>query len=105
MKNILSLLIGIYFGLVLVKTEVASWFRIQKMFGFEEAHMYLVIGSAVIVGALSVLLIKKLNLKTVTSEAIEIKEKKFRKGPLLEVLSLAQVGRLPERARGPFLPK
>ena len=75
------------------------------MFRFEEAHMYLVIGSAVIVGALSVLLIKKLNLKTVTSEAIEIKEKKFRKGPLLEVLSLAQVGRLPERARGPFLPK
>ncbi len=45
--------------------------------------MYLVIGSAVIVGALSVLLIKKLNLKTVTSEAIEIKEKKFQKGTII----------------------
>lgn len=83
MKNIISLLLGTYFGLVLVKSEVASWFRIQKMFRFEEAHMYLIIGSAVVVGAIFILLIKKLNLKTVTNEQIEIKEKKFQKGTII----------------------
>ena len=65
MKILSSIFIGAYFGLVLVKSEVASWFRIQKMFRFEEAHMYLIIGSAVVVGAISVFLIKKLGLKTV----------------------------------------
>jgi hypothetical protein len=45
-----TLLVGTFFGVVLVKSEVVSWFRIQKMFRFEEAHMYLIIASAVVVG-------------------------------------------------------
>tara|TARA_Y100001960_G_C14557639_1_gene769089 strand:- start:635 stop:925 length:291 start_codon:yes stop_codon:yes gene_type:complete len=44
MSNLLSIVIGAYFGVMLVKSEVASWFRIQKMFRFEEAHMFLIIG-------------------------------------------------------------
>ena len=50
MRPFITLLLGTFFGIVLVKSEVASWFRIQKMFHFQEAHMYLVIGSAVVVG-------------------------------------------------------
>ncbi len=83
MKILSSIFIGAYFGLVLVKSEVASWFRIQKMFRFEEAHMYLIIGSAVVVGAISVFLIKKLGLKTVRGEQIEIEGKRFQKGTLI----------------------
>ncbi len=83
MKNVLSLLIGIYFGIVLIKSEQASWFRIQSMFRFEELHMYLVICSAVVVGAVSILLIKWLGQKTVVGDPIEFKEKPFQKGTIL----------------------
>jgi len=83
MQNLRTFLIGIYFGIVLIKSEVVSWFRIQKMFRFEEAHMYLIITSAIVVGALSVFLIKKLQVKTVGGENIQIKEKKFQKGVII----------------------
>jgi uncharacterized membrane protein YedE/YeeE len=79
-KRFYTLIVGILFGIILVKSEVISVLRIQKMFRFEEAHMYLVIGSAVVVGAISVFLIKRFELKTVTGEPISIKEKKFQKG-------------------------
>lgn len=77
MKQIKFLLIGIYFGIVLVKGEVISWFRIQEMFHFQSFYMYGVIGSAVVVGAISVALIKAFNLKTVSGEEIKLKGKPF----------------------------
>jgi uncharacterized membrane protein YedE/YeeE len=83
MRQLYVLLIGLFFGVVLVKSEVVSWFRIQKMFRFEEAYMYLIIASAVLVGAVSVYLIKKFQLKTIQQEEIEIKEKKFHKGVII----------------------
>lgn len=69
------LLLGIFFGIVLIKSEVASWFRIQEMFRFQSFHMYGVIGSAVLVAALSVQFIKKRHLKTLSGEPIEIQPK------------------------------
>ena len=69
LQQLFVMAVGTFFGIVLVKSEVVSWFRIQKMFRFEELHMYLVIGSAVAVGALSVYLIKKFQLKTVSPPA------------------------------------
>lgn len=80
MKNFWALILGLGFGIVLVKSEVISWFRIQAMFRFEEAHMYLIIGSAVVVGAISLLIIKQFEIKTVGGEAINIREKPFNKG-------------------------
>ena len=80
MRNIWALLLGLGFGIVLVKGEVISWFRIQAMFRFEEAHMYLIIGSAVVVGAVSLLIIKQFEMKTVGGEEISIREKPFNKG-------------------------
>ena len=75
MKNILSLLLGTLFGIVLVKAEVLSWFRIQEMFAFQSIHMYGIIGLAVVVGALSVFIIRKLEAKSIEGNVIELKDK------------------------------
>jgi uncharacterized protein len=79
-KQITVLLLGIAFGIILTKSEVISWERVNNMFRFEEAYMYLVIGSAVVVGAISVWLIKLLRLPTIYGEAVTIKEKPYQKG-------------------------
>jgi len=74
--------IGILFGIVFVKAEIVSWFRIQEMFRFQSFHMYGVIGSAVMVGLISVLLIKRFNIKTIYGETIEFHPKTFNKGQI-----------------------
>ncbi len=71
---------GILFGIILVKSEVVSWFRIQEMFHLQSFHMYGVIGSAVVVGIISVLLIKKFKVKSIDGELIKLEPKKFNKG-------------------------
>lgn len=76
------LIMGIVFGIILVKSEVISWFRIQEMFRLQSFHMYGVIGSAVVTGIISVWLIKRFNIKTISGEKIELPEKKFNKGQI-----------------------
>ena len=83
MRHFLSLMAGTFFGVVLVKSEVASWFRIQRMFRFEEAHMFLIMVSAVAVGALSLLLIRRLGLKNLEGKPVQVKEKPYQKGILV----------------------
>ena len=78
--NLKYTVVGILFGIVFVKAEIISWFRIQEMFRFESFHMYGVIGSAVVVGMISVLIIKKFNIKTIYGEPIKITPKVFNKG-------------------------
>ena len=80
--NIKYLLVGIAFGIVFVKGEIISWFRIQEMFRLQSFHMYGVIGSAVAVGMISVWLIKKFNIKTIYGEQIEFHSKTFNKGQI-----------------------
>ncbi len=80
--NIKYLIVGILFGIVFVKAEVISWFRIQEMFRLQSFHMYGIIGSAVVVGMISVWLIKRFNIKTVYGEKIELHDKKFNKGQI-----------------------
>ncbi|MGB2423216.1 MAG: hypothetical protein ACPH97_00685 [Flavobacteriales bacterium] len=75
MKNILALILGSLFGLILVKAEVLSWFRIQEMFAFQSFHMYGIIGSAIAVGALSVWLIRTFKVKSLEGNLIELKDK------------------------------
>ena len=74
------LLLGALFGIVLIKSEVVSWFRIQEMFMFDNFHMYGIIGSAVVVAALSILIIKRFNVKTIHGEPIEIAPKQWDRG-------------------------
>ncbi|AGA78543.1 DUF6691 family protein [Echinicola vietnamensis] len=76
------LFVGMFFGIVLVKAEVISWFRIQEMFRLQSFHMYGVIGAAVAVGMLSVFLIKKFDIKTISGEKVVIKDKEFKKGQI-----------------------
>lgn len=81
-SNLKYLVIGIFFGIVFVKAEIISWFRIQEMFQLQSFFMYGVIGSAVVVGVISVQLIKKFNIKTIHGEKIEIQPKTFNKGQI-----------------------
>jgi uncharacterized membrane protein YedE/YeeE len=75
MRNIKFLLLGIFFGIVLAKAQVISWFRIYEMFRFESFHMYGIIGSAVILGAIIVQLIKRGHLKDMEGHPIIIEPK------------------------------
>lgn len=75
LSNSRYLLGGTYFGFVLVKSEVVSWFRIQEMFRFQDFHMYGIIGSAIIVGILSIQIIKRFNIPDIEGKAISIPPK------------------------------
>jgi uncharacterized membrane protein YedE/YeeE len=78
--NLKYLAVGILFGIIAIKSEVAAWFRIQEMFKLQSFHMYGVIGSAIIVAAISVAIIKYFNIKTIYGESIQFHRKKFNKG-------------------------
>ena len=75
MKFIKFLLVGMLFGIVMVKSEAVSWYRIQEMFRFHSIHMYGIIGTAVVTGMLGVFIIKKFQLKDYKGEPILIPEK------------------------------
>ncbi|WP_306012863.1 MULTISPECIES: DUF6691 family protein [unclassified Allomuricauda] len=79
MKNIVYILLGTFLGIVLYKSEAASWFRIYEMFQFDSFHMYGIIGSALAVGVVLVFWIKKSKIKSFSGEIIQIpdKEKSF----------------------------
>jgi uncharacterized protein len=86
-SNFKYLLVGVVFGIVAVKSQIISWFRIQEMFRFDSFHMYGVIGTAVVVGAISIQIIKRLNIKTLSGESVQIPPKRFDKGQVLGGLS------------------
>jgi hypothetical protein len=78
--NFKYLIVGVLFGVVFVKAEIISWFRMQEMFKMQSFHMYGVIGTAVIVGALSIYCIKKYKIKTIYGEQIMFTNKTFNWG-------------------------
>lgn len=82
-SNVKYLIMGVLFGIIFVKAEIISWFRIQEMFRFDSFHMYGVIGSAVFTGMLSVYLIKRYNIKTLDGEEIIFTPKRFDKGTVI----------------------
>ncbi|WP_339879859.1 DUF6691 family protein [uncultured Algoriphagus sp.] len=77
------LILGIIFGIAFVKAEIISWFRIQEMFRLDSFHMYGVIGSAIITGIISIQMIRRLKIKSMTGEGIKIPKKEFRKGQII----------------------
>lgn len=81
--GLIYLLLGLAFGFVFLKGEVVSWLRIQEMFRLQSFHMYGVIGSAVVVAALSVFIIKTLKVRALNGETIEFPKKKFQKGQII----------------------
>ncbi len=81
--DIKYVVLGILFGIILIKSEVVSWFRIQEMFRLQSFHMYGVLGSAVVVGMISVYLIKRLKVKTIYDEPIVFVKKELNKGNII----------------------
>ncbi|WP_299362789.1 DUF6691 family protein [Winogradskyella sp.] len=80
-KYIKFFLVGIFFGIVLVKSEAVSWYRIFEMFKFQSFHMYGIIGSAVATGVLLLLLSKRIQLKTIEGRFLRVplKDRGFRR--------------------------
>jgi hypothetical protein len=76
------LLAGALFGIVLVKAEVIAWYRIQEMFRFQSFHMYGVIGSAIVVGALSLAVLRTLRARSLDGQRIQVPPKRFHWGNL-----------------------
>jgi uncharacterized protein len=78
--NLKYLVVGTVFGIVFVKGEIVSWFRIQEMFRLASFHMYGVIGTAVIVGLVSVWIIRRLRIRTLAGEPVVLPDKPFQMG-------------------------
>ena len=75
MRYLIYLTIGILFGFVMTKSEAVSWFRIQEMFRFESFHMYGIIGTAVVAGAVGVAMAKRLGLHAYDGSELRLKPK------------------------------
>jgi len=82
-KNVGYLLVGIVFGLALTKGEAISWYRIQEMFRFESFHMFGIFMTAVPIGALSIYLLRKFDVKTIEGQPIEKPIKNFQPGIII----------------------
>jgi uncharacterized protein len=79
----MSFLMGIYFGIILVKSEVVQWTRVHKMFLFQEPHMYLIIGVGVVVAMISLQLLRRMGAKSLTGRNLVYKPKPFTAGTIL----------------------
>ena len=82
LANLRYLAVGTMFGIVFVKAEVVSWFRIQEMFRLQAFHMYGVIGTAVAVGMLSMFLIRTFKIRTLAGEEVIVRDKTFNQGQI-----------------------
>ncbi|HEX2613727.1 MAG TPA: DUF6691 family protein [Fibrobacteria bacterium] len=80
MKNLRFVLLGAFFGLVLTKSEVVTWHKIRAMFHFREPDLYLIIGSAVVVGAVLVAIVKRLKPRTPYGEPVVVERVPMHKG-------------------------
>jgi uncharacterized membrane protein YedE/YeeE len=81
--NLKYLVAGTLFGIVFVKAEIISWYRIQEMFRLHSFHMYGVIGTAVATGMVSVWVIRRFGIKTIQGETIVFHEKRFHWGNVI----------------------
>lgn len=75
MKYLKFLVVGIFFGIVLVKSEAVSWYRIYEMFRFQSFHMYGIIGTAVASGIIFLQISKKGIIKSIKGANIYVPKK------------------------------
>lgn len=100
MQYIKYLITGIIFGIVMTKAEIISWYRIYEMFKFDAFHMYGIIGSAVVLGVISVQIIKRTNMKNIHGDSIHFNPKnrsitRYLAGGTIFGLGWAMVGACP----------
>ena len=77
------LLMGTYFGIVLVKSEVVRWQRVHEMFLFQEARMYLIISTGIVVSAICMLWIRRTGIRTLDGQPIVYKPKPYHTGVVI----------------------
>lgn len=82
-RNFIYLLIGVLFGVILIQSEVSSWYRIQEMFRFQSFHMFGVIASAILVALVGKTIIKRLRIKSFTGNEIVATPKKYHHGLII----------------------
>lgn len=75
MKALKFISIGILFGIILYKSEAASWYRIYEMFQFRSFHMYGIIGTALTTAIIIVQVIKRRQVKDTLGMPIEFQDK------------------------------
>jgi uncharacterized membrane protein YedE/YeeE len=75
MRNIVFLLVGVFFGILMFKSEAASWFRIYEMFNFQSFHMFGLMGTALATGVILVQIIKRKKVTDIDNKAIVIADK------------------------------
>jgi len=100
MKYLKFLIVGIFFGIVLVKSEAVSWYRIYEMFRFQSFHMYGIIFTAIITGALFLQISKKRKIKNLLGLDIFVPQKengliRYIVGGIIFGLGWALVGACP----------
>ncbi len=100
MKSFIYLIVGVFFGIVMFKSEAASWFRIYEMFQFDAFHMYGIIGSALALGIIFTQWVKRTGAKSVFGEKIVIADKeksvvRYAVGGILFGLGWALAGACP----------
>jgi uncharacterized membrane protein YedE/YeeE len=74
---LLYFVLGVCFGIILIKSEVVSWYRIQEMFRFDSFHMYGILGSAVATAAVSLAVIRRLGARSLEGDAIQVAPKEM----------------------------
>jgi uncharacterized membrane protein YedE/YeeE len=77
MRYLTYVLLGTFFGIIMTKSEAISWYRIQEMFHFDSFHMYGIIGTAVVTGAIGVALARRLEWKTISGNELRLSPKDF----------------------------
>jgi len=100
MKYLKYILVGFVFGIVLTKSEAVSWYRIYEMFQFQSFHMYGIITVAVVTGIIGLQIIKRVQLKNIKGEPIQVPDKedgsvRFWLGGIFFGLGWALVGACP----------
>ena len=73
-------LIGFAFGLVLMKSEAISWFRIQEMFRFQAFHMFGILGCAVVIAGITLRLLQRLGVRSLEGQPICLEPKQMGSG-------------------------
>jgi uncharacterized membrane protein YedE/YeeE len=66
---------GMILGILFMKSEVLSWYRIQEMFRFQGFHMYGVIAGALVTATVGVQLIKRYSVRAWNGEPIMVPDK------------------------------
>jgi uncharacterized membrane protein YedE/YeeE len=73
-------LVGLPLGVILIKAQPISWYRIQEMFRFQSFHMYGLLGSAMLTALVSVQLLQRMQARTRTGERIVVPHKELGRG-------------------------